>query len=82
MDENGAVHMQYEDGSPLVNQVTKSVYGPVTDILPSAIMDAPPHAVDVSIYRVNRDKRFASTDNRIRHSTHNSGDFWKSISGQ
>ena len=49
VEENGAIRVQYEDGSPLVNQVTKSVYGPVTDILPSAMMDAPSHAIDVSI---------------------------------
>ena len=46
---SGAVLVQYKDGSPLVNSVTKSPFGIVYNTQVPSATEVPPHAIDVSI---------------------------------
>ena len=52
---SGAVRVQYEDGSPLVNSVTKSPFGIVynTQVPFATEFEVPSHAIDVSILYYN-----------------------------
>ena len=55
---SGAVRVQYEDGSPLVNSVTKSPFGIVYNTQVPSATEVPPHAIDVSIYYIKMTLNF------------------------